>query len=180
LVPDTSAFDFTIFLRDADGKSVLESEGAIKIILGNEIKTGKIDKDGSVDFKMIPAKFRNAGVPLELVEAAGWQFTNRKTSINCLLKGNNAVVTIERDENTFCCVSGFVIDGEGNFIPGAKVIIKDIETHTNENGWFFIRIPPGKQEKKQVLMVQKEGYETRSYPVLPEDRTEIQILLNRK
>jgi hypothetical protein len=180
VVPDASAFDFTIFLRDAGGKSVLKSEGEIKITLGNEIKTSKIDEDGGVDFKMIPAKFRNAGVPVELVEAAGWQFTNRKTSINCLLKGNNATITVERDENTLCCVSGFVIDGEGNFIPGAKVIIKDIDTHTNENGWFTIRIPPEKQEKIQTLIVQKEGYEVRSCAVFPELRTEIEILLNRK
>ena len=179
LVPETKPFDFTIFLRDVDGKTVLKSEGAVKIILDNDIKTGRIDENGSVDFKSIPVKFKNAKVPVELEIDYGWQFANGKTAADCILKGNNTTITIERDDS-LSIISGTVTDEEGNFIVGAKVIVKDIVIFTDENGRFTIEIPLEKQDKKQTLTVQKEGFEKWEESVHPASKPEIPIILIKK
>ena len=179
LVPDTRPFDFTIFLRDVDGKTVLKSEGAIKIILDNDIKKGKIDEEGRVDFKNIPVKFKNANVPVELEIDYGWQFANGKTATDCILKGNNTIITIKRDAS-LSIISGTVTDEEGNFIVGARVMVKDIFIFTDDNGRFTIEIPPEKQEKEQTLTVHKQGFEKWEEFVCPASKPEIPVILIKK
>ncbi|NIM13295.1 MAG: hypothetical protein GTO45_14380 [Candidatus Aminicenantes bacterium] len=132
LLPENNPFDFTIFLKDSSGKTVLKNNGLIKISLASDIRTKKINENGSVDFKIIPPYLQSKSVQVEL-EAKGWQFTNGKVSTDCILKGNNATLIIERD-NSLCCVSGTVLDDDGNFVVKAKVTIKNISTETNENG----------------------------------------------
>jgi hypothetical protein len=178
LVPGTGPFDFTIILLDSTPKTVLKSQGEIKIIIGNDIETDKIDENGSVDFKSIPAKFKNKEVPIQ-INAPGWQFTNGKTSTQCKLEGNRALITIERD-SSLSTIAGLVLDEEKNSIVGAKVIVKDIITHTDENGRFTIRIPPEKQEEKQSIRVQKQGYENFDDFVYPASKQEIEIVLPRR
>lgn len=178
LVPDTAPFDFTIFLRDSNGETPIGLKGQVKIRISNDLKIDDIDENGEVNFKNIPPKFKNVEIPIE-IDISGWQFANQKRAATCTLKGNNVTITIEKDE-LLCCISGRVIAPDGNFVAGAKVIIKNIEAQTDENGWFTIKIPPGKQEKKQLLIVQKEGYETWRSDVYPELRHEIPIKLTKK
>ncbi len=176
LVPDTKPFDFTIILRDTQGSSVLKGEGELKIILTNDIRTKKIDENGSVDFKSIPAPFKNKEVPVEL-DAVGWQFANGKPSTSCTLKGNHAYLTIRRD-NGLC--SGIIYDGELNPIEGAKVTIKDISTETDENGRFTLRIPLEKQAPKQRMTVQKKGYKSYTLDVYPGSKSKVRISLRKE
>ncbi|MFC2145750.1 hypothetical protein ACFLRT_00140 [Acidobacteriota bacterium] len=178
LMPDAKPFDFTIILRDAQGKTILRNKGEIKIILQNDIRTKKIDENGSVDFKSIPKGFKNSKVTVEL-NAPGWQFANGNVSILCTLKGTNAHMTIERDKS-LCCISGTVVNEEENLVAGARVRIKDITTETDENGWFTLKIPPEKQAAKQFLTIQKEGYKTNSSFVYPASKSEIIISLTKK
>lgn len=178
LVPDTGPFNFRIILCDSSGKTVLKGPGEIKITLGNDIRMDKIDENGSVDFRSIPAIFKNKEVPIEII-APGWQFTNGKTSTKWKLEGNNALITIERD-NSLSTISGLVTDEEKNSIVGAKVVVKDIVTHTDENGRFTIRIPLEKQEEKQSIKVEKQGYEIFKGTVHPASPQKVKIPLSRK
>jgi hypothetical protein len=178
LIPGTKPFDFTIILRDVQGKTILRNKGEIKIILQNDIRTKKIDENGSVDFKSIPKGFKNYQVTVEL-NAPGWQFTNGSVSILCTLKGSNTLMTIERD-NSLCCISGTVVNEENNLVAGASVRIKDLTTETDENGWFTLKIPPEKQAAKQWLTIQKEGYKTNSSFVYPASNSEIIISLAKE
>lgn len=171
-------FDFTVFLRDAGGTAVLTSEGKLKIQLDREIKTGAPDENGAVDFKNIPAKFREGEVTIELA-AVGWQFANGKNTRPLVLKENNATLIIQPDDS-LCCISGTVTDSEGRFIAGAEVVVKGIACTTGEYGRFSLRIPPGKQEKELKLTVQKQGYETRTTTAHPLDRSDIEIVLVKK
>jgi len=179
LVPDTKPFDFTIFLRDADGKTVLKNQGILKIQLDNVIKKGNIDEDGIVDFKGIPAKFRNAQVPVELEIDYDWQFTNKKTVTDCILKGNNTTLIIEQNYGVIT-ISGSVIDEDGNLLSGVKVMVKNLIEYTDENGLFTIKIPLERQSRKQFLIVKKKGYESWRSSVYPEIKKGIVIKLNKE
>jgi hypothetical protein len=172
-VSENNPFDFTIFLRDTEGKTVLKEDGLIHVRFETDPRTKKIDENGSVDFKRIPAQFKDQAVPVEL-EAPGWQFTNDKSTIDCVLKGNSTTLTIK---NNLCCLSGRIRDGRGNFIAGVSVIVKDIEVKTDKNGWFKLEIPSEKQEEDQMLIVKKQGYKTRTEWVHPGNPQEIEITL---
>jgi hypothetical protein len=172
-VSENNPFDFTIFLRDTEGKTVLKEQGLIHVRFETDPRTKKIDENGSVDFKRIPAQFKDRPVPVEL-EAPGWQFTNDKTTIDCVLKGNGTTLIIKKN---LCCLSGRVRDGSGNFIADAAVIVKDIEVKTDKNGWFKLEIPSEKQEEDQMLIVKKQGYKTHRQLVHPGNPQEIEITL---
>lgn len=171
-------FTFTIFLRDAAGETVLKDAGVIKIRLDNEIKQDSIDENGSVDFKGIPAGFRDREVPVEL-EIGGWQFANGKRSTRCTLEGSAVTLTIERDDS-LCCVSGLIMDDNGQPLAGVSVAIKGITTETDGNGRFQIRIPPEKRAEKQWLTALKEGYETHHLYVYPGQKSEVRFVLPGK
>lgn len=177
LVPETGPFDFTIFLRDADGKTVLKEEGVLKIILRTEQKIEKIDDKGSVDFKNIPAKFKNKEVVVEIV-VSGWQFTDHKTTTYCNLASSSATLIIERDDS-LCCVSGSVTDSHLNPVVGASIIVQGIEVETDKNGRFFVSIPPDKQQKEQSLSVIKEGYKVWEQFIYPGTKVEVKVVLQK-
>lgn len=178
LVPDTTPFDFSIFLRDAGGKAVLTGIGEVRIKLENELKSDSIDEKGCVNFKRIPANFKNTEVIVEL-EAPGWQFGNGKTVIYCTLEGNNATLIIDRDDS-LCCIFGSVSNGEGKAIVGAKITIKDIQTSTGNDGLFSLSIPREKQQKEQSLSVIKKGYKIWENFVYPETKAEVKVVLQRE
>jgi hypothetical protein len=177
LIPGVQAFDFTLFLQDAEGKTVLKSQGMVRIIFDNNAVTHRVDEYGAVNFKGIHPKFMNQEVPVEL-EAEGWRFINHKVSTTCRLKGNNAGLTIER--YGLDSLSGTIMDEEGHFIPGAKVAVKDLVAFSDENGWFSLEIPPGKQEEKQMVAVQKEGYQPYRDYAYPGNPTKLVIVLKRE
>ena len=77
-------------------------------------------------------------------------------------------------------LSGLVTDEEGRFISGAKVVVKDIETHTNTNGWFSLEIPPEKQEEKLLVTIQKSGYKNKLEYVYPGNKTNLVLVLENE
>lgn len=177
LIPAARAFDFTIFLQDAEGKTVLKNQGMVRIILGNNPVTRRIDENGAVNFNGIHPQFMNSEVPVEL-EAEGWRFVNRQVPAACLLKGDNAVMTIER--YGLDRLSGTIMDDQGHLIDRAKVMVKDLVTFSNENGWFTLEIPKEKQEEHQLVSVQKEGYQTYHDYAAPGNPTKLVIVLKRE
>lgn len=111
-----------------------------------------------MDFKSIDAKLKGSTVPVEL-EAKRWTLADGKMSISCLLGGNHAVLVVRRDDSLFR-LSGLVTDAEEQFITGAKVAVKGIETTTDANGWFSLEIPPKKQEEKLLITIQSRVIKT--------------------
>ena len=178
LVPDTSPFDFTIFLKDAHGKTVLKNNGKIILRLDSDTRSNFIDHNGSATYKRIPQEFKNTKNPIE-IEAEGWRFLNHRVSTTVELKGNNAQLEIERDES-LAIISGYIRDMNGDFIKGATVIVLDRDTLTDGNGWFSLKISPGKQQKRQTLYVRKEAYRNWSGFVYPGENQEIQIRLEEE
>jgi hypothetical protein len=178
LVPNDSPFDFTIFLQNEDGKTVLKERGKLKLRLDSDTRLAYIDKDGSATYKRIPKEFKHRAVSVE-IEADGWWFSNHKVSIPFVLKGNSMPLIIERDDS-LAVISGFIMDSAGNFLEGAKIVVKGLETETDEKGWFSLKIPTAKQQKKQTLYVRKNGFDNWSGFVYPGENPELEIRLDEE
>jgi hypothetical protein len=177
LPPEPKPFDFTIFVRDGAGKTVLKDEGSIQITLDNDPRKERIDRFGAADFKGIPPKFMNREIPVELI-VKGWRFAAGKISTNIKLTGNSGTLAIERDDS-LARLTGTVTDGRGNFIAGARIVIEDLVTITDQNGWFKLEIPPDRQKEKQLLSVQKDGYQSYMDYTYPANPTRLVIVLKK-
>ena len=95
------------------------------------------------------------------------------------MKGNSETLIIERDDS-LAVISGFIMDSAGNFLEGAKIVVKDLETVTDERGRFSLKIPPAKQQKSQTLYVRKSGYGNWSDFVYPGESRELEIRLDEE
>jgi hypothetical protein len=171
-------FDFSIFLEDSLGNSVLKNEGSLILQIENEKKSELIDNRGSATFKQISFKLRDNTVNLQL-DVDGWQFTNDKKITGVKLEGNNQKLIVERD-NSLCCVSGSVQDEEHNFLSDVRISIGDEFTFSNNYGRFFIEIPKEKQSETQILVAIKMGYHKWEDNVFPSLKREVSILLIKK
>jgi len=132
-------FDFTVFLEDSTGNSVIKNSGYLILKIENDKRTEAIDRKGSATFRQIPYSLIDSSLML-LLDIEGWQFTNNKTAIEIKMHKNSKTVLVQRD-NSLCCVNGSVRDEQSNFLQGVKVGIGDVFTMTDETGRFSIEIP---------------------------------------
>ena len=178
LYKNSEPFDYTIFLENADGETVLKSKGKLVLHIENDKREEPIDHKGSANFKQIPPKLIDQTVNLQM-EVEGWQFENGKTSVEITLKGKSTIVIVEPD-NSLRFISGSVRDEENNFLSDVRVSIDDVFTKTDENGRFFIEIPPEKQKPKQTLIAYKDNYLIWEGNVYPASKQEVKIILKKK
>ena len=171
-------FDFTIFLQNSIGNSVLKNSGALILQIENDKRIEAIDGKGSATFKQIPFNLKDRNLPLQ-IEVEGWQFVNGKTAIEIKLQNKSSTVIVERD-NSLCCVNGSVRDEENNFLFDVRVSIDDIFTKTDTNGRFLIEIPTEKQKPKQTLIAYKDNYLIWEANVYPATQQEVKIILQKK
>ena len=129
-------FEYTIYLRDADGNKVENFDGLLKIEGENKFDSGTFDKsESSYLFRGIDFSLKNKEVRIEL-ESENWVFANRKKfTIKSLYKKSNPLVVIPNLKARFS--SGFVKD---------KFEIPDVEIYsegkliakTDSRGWYSI------------------------------------------
>lgn len=174
----SDAFDYTIFLEDANGKSVLKHNGTLVLRLENDKREAAIDGSGSATFKQIPKRFARQTVGLQ-IEADGWQFANGKKAAEIQLNGKSATLIIVPD-NSLRFVSGSVRDERGNFLSGVRISIGDVATQTDAYGRFTLDIPPELQKARQTLIAFKENYAVWEADVYPATRQEVKIILKRR
>jgi hypothetical protein len=168
--------DFTIFLQDASGKTVLKNEGTLSLRLENDRRSESIDADGSVSFKRLPAQAANDTVSVEL-EASGWLFDNGTTSTRLPLTGNNGTLTIQRDSSLYCCISGSVRDENNRFLPGVRLSIGDEFVESDSNGRFALRIPVPQQAEQYDLVATHPDYRTWEATVYPATKQAVKIVM---
>lgn len=177
LIPRSGPFDFTVILRDAEGKAALKGTGTVRMLLGGEVREERIDDKGAVDFKNIPHSYRNGEVNLEL-EVEGWRFEKGKAAVTCALEGNNARLTIERAR---VFIAGSVVDGEGAFIPGVKVTVNGLSPGlTDENGRFSLETTQGDHGERVRVTFEKERFVTGSLDVEPGNAGDLKVSLERR
>jgi hypothetical protein len=174
----SESFDFTVFLENVDGETVLKNQGKLVLRIVNDKREENIDAKGSANFKQIPPKARKQSTILQLQGAEGWQFNNGKKAIELTLEGTSTTIILEPD-NSLCCISGSVSD-ENAFLSGVRVSIDDIIAETDENGRFFLEIPNAKRKAQYTLTAYKEGYNIWDNFVYPASSPEVKIILHKK
>ncbi len=174
-----TSFEFTLYLKDGEGKTVLKKDQALlRMLLDNNPVTGYTDDNGAVDFKGIPPQFRGRSVPVEL-EVKRWTFDNGFMSTTCLLAGKSQPLVVQRD-GSLAKLSGLVTDAEGRFMADAKVVVKGVATKTDQNGWFVLAIPPDKQEEKVLVTIQRSGYVIKIEYAYPGNKTNLVFILEKE
>jgi hypothetical protein len=171
-------FDFTIFLQDSAGNSVLKNSGNLILQIENDKRIESIDEKGSATFKQIPFNLKDGNLTLQL-EATGWQFVNGKTAVEIKLQNKSNTVIVKKD-NSLCCVSGSVRDEENNLLNDVIVSIGDFADTTRDNGRFLIDISPEKQKPEQTLIAYKANYKIFETFVYPATEQEVKIILHKK
>ena len=113
------SFGFTVFVRDTHQQTVLRT-GSLQLLVGNSRPEEAIDPSGSAFFRDVPAAFRNTMVRVELLGNEEFQFTNGSKVDTLELTGQAATVIVEPDRQR-CCLTGIVIDQNGEAVVNAQV-----------------------------------------------------------
>lgn len=179
--PKTTS-NVTIKARPA-GNYELPKKGEIILNFGGEIISKKIGSQGEVYFPEISndyfdedSKVRIAfndpdNEPFQAVyEDSLYQLASNSTiDLWVELTGLDKMYGIVKDFKT------------GNVIEGVRVSILNLDTLTNENGWFELKIPVEKQRKFHKIRMAKAGYETyEKDSIPPQTEKEIEVLLKPK
>lgn len=170
-------FNITIYFKKLGDNSNNSIAGIAKLKIDSEIKAKKIDENSSCIFTIIPAEYRNQNVEL-ILEAKGWEFENRTSSLIIQLDSSSKNISIQKDDSQ-CCISGYVRDKDGNALDSAKITIKGITVLSSQIGWFSISIPMELQENEYYLNASKEGYSPYSVTVYPETKQETIIQMKK-
>jgi hypothetical protein len=174
----SESFDYTVFLENTDGETVLKNQGTLVLRIENDKREENIDAKGSANFKQIPPKARKQSTILQLQGAEGWQFNNGKKAIELTLQGTSSTIILEPD-SSLCRISGSVRD-EKTFLPGVRVSIDEVIAVTDENGRFFLEIPVAKRKAQYTLTAYKEGYQIWDNFVYPASSPEVKIILQKE
>jgi hypothetical protein len=132
---ESESFDFTVFLENNIGESIVKSEGKLLLCIGNDKREEPVDQKGSVTFKQIPASLKNETVNLQMMEMDGWHFENEKKARKIMLKDIHSTVIIEPET---CHVWGSVTDDKGKPLHGVKIWISRDSVFSNRFGEYSI------------------------------------------
>jgi hypothetical protein len=164
---EQETFSITVFVHGKKGKEdkILKGQGEVCLYLNSKPDKGKIDDDGKAIFTEISPTFLNSKVRITIEHPQPYQVTH-PDSLYELKK--NEVIFLEADLYGMDQVFGEVLDDKtGEFLDSVRVSILDIETYTNNKGWFELHIPPEKQNKFQRVSFDKKGYERQVYDSIP-------------
>ena len=160
-------FTLTVFVHGKGGleDKILKDQGLVCVYLNSNPEKVRIDGDGKATFTEISPTFLNSKVRITIDHPQPYQSTH-PDSLYELKK--NAVVYLETALMGADKIFGEVVDYKTRqFIDSVRVSIFDIETYTNTNGWFELKIPVDKQLKFQRVSFDKKGYERVVFDSVP-------------
>lgn len=130
-------------------------ENAVLIVNGAEYPLNKIDT--SVVIKTIPGYYRFQTIPV-FFRASYYEVVELDKRIGLGVK-QRLVLNLKRD-STFSVFQGIVIDEDGNPVKDADVIIENVRTHTNMNGFFAIHFDVETETVTKSICIEKEGMQS--------------------
>lgn len=171
------SFDYSVQLDDRTPKNTyLPAPDSLKISmqLDDEKKTCVLSKMGERGaFQHIPGKFAGQEVKLHF-EAYGYE---TKDTLIRLGRNGELLLPVCRDD-TYGILAGQVSDETGSPIADAVIEAEGIETQSDADGKFEIKIPIGKQKPVPFVRVSKQGFRTEEFRQQPVSR-EWQVMLIR-
>lgn len=144
-------------------------EASISISYGDKTETLETHHYEAI-FKDLPSYIRGDSIAIK-ISSPGF------SSLDTIISGSAFKVSLTRDL-TYASMKGRVKDfATGAPISQAKVIVKDLMTSTDENGYYELIIPESQQKIEQRLIISHQGYRTweRIEPVIENVESIIQL-----
>lgn len=158
---------------------ILKNKGKVQLRYDDAVRSKEIDENGQAIFNGIPISFFSEGARVEVniidTENEPFQPTNPDTTyklesgkpiyLEVELKGLDQITGYVKDANTL------------EYIEGARVFLLELESFTDENGWFKIEIPFEKRRQFQTIRAYKKGYKEYLNTDVPIQTLEEEIIL---
>jgi len=160
-------FAITVFVHGKGGleDKILKEQGMVCMYLNSRPEKVKIDGDGKAIFTEISPTFLHSKVRINIDHPQPYQ-SARPDSLYELTK--NGVIYLQTELSGMDKIFGEVVDfTTGQFLDSVRVSILNIQTYTDNNGWFELHIPADKQAKFQRVSFDKKGYERQVYDSVP-------------
>jgi len=174
-------FALTVFVHGPQGKEdkILRGQGEVCVYLNSNPEKVKIDEDGKAIFTEISPTFLNSKVRITVQHPQPYQSTHPDS---LYLLQPNGVIYLETALNNIDRIFGRVTDATNDDpLDSVKVIIKDVYTFSNTDGWFQMEVPKQWQSKFQRVSFSKKGYARQDIDSIPvHTKQEIQVSLKRK
>jgi hypothetical protein len=164
---DDENFILTVFVHGRNGNAdkILGGQGKVCLYLNSKPEKVNIDEDGKAVFTEISPRFLNKPARITIEHTQPYQSTHPDSLYTLTQDG---VIYLECELQGEDKVFGEVLDFKtGQLLDSVRVSIQDVETYTNKNGWFELKIPIEKQEKFQRVAFDKKGYSREVYDSVP-------------
>ncbi len=173
-------FTVTVFIHGKKGKDdrILKTQGQVMLGLRTNEMPGSINEKGEATFKEIPRNFKDVRVPIRIEHPQPYRSTHPDSLY--LLKPNTAIyieVALEGTNRIFGKVMDFKTE---QWLDSVRVSIENLDTYTDQFGWFELNIPEDKQHKFQRVSFYKKGYSITEIDSIPVHvQREIQVSLQK-
>lgn len=164
---ENDTFNLTVFVYGKGGKEdkILKGQGLVCVYLNSNPEKASIDEDGKAGFSEISPTFLNSKVRITIEHPQPYQSTHPDSLYELQ---RNGVIFLEAQLYDIDKIFGEVTDfSTSEFIDSVRVSILNIETYTNDKGWFELHIPADKQAKFQRVSFDKKGYGREVYDSVP-------------
>lgn len=174
-------FALTVFVHGTQGKEdkMLRGQGEVCVYLNSNPEKVKIDEDGKAIFTEISPTFLNSKIRITVQHPQPYQSTHPDS---LYLLQRNGVIYLEAALNNIDRIFGRITDATNDDpLDSVKIVIKDVQTFSNTEGWFDLEVPKQWQSKFQRVSFSKKGYVRQEIDSIPvHTKQEIQVSLKKK
>ena len=158
----------------------LPEKGEVLLNYGGAQLVKNINNNNEAIFTEVPADYfqQDSKVKIRFQDPQGEPYHAVFPDSIYQLKKNSTIellVALSGLEGIF----GVVKDAEtGKYLEGVRVSILDVDTYSNENGWFELKLPEEKQQKFHTMRAELAGYlpwEKQNIPLQTDRETIIQL-----
>jgi hypothetical protein len=177
--PET--FTITVFVHGKKGKydRILKNQGIVMLGLRTNEVPCSINEKGEATFKEVPVGFNGKKVPIRIEHQQPYRATHPDS---LYLIEPNAAIFVEVALQGMDVIKGRVMDFQTEqWLDSVRVSVENIETYTDQYGWFELKIPENRQRKFQRVSFYKKGYRIEDKDSIPvHTQQEIQMALRKE
>ena len=173
---NTVPFQMNIVLEIKDNIQVhpeypeLSKEARVRFYFPKESIEKEVTFNNEIILSGISNNLKKTRCKVELIDDY-WEFITDSITIN-----KTAILLNIKPNDKLANISGKVISRDlQELIQNAKIIVNGLNTKTDKNGEFTIKIPLELRKPNYILRVEKEGYLSKEKYCVPNDFAEILI-----
>lgn len=153
-------FGATVVVHGKNGTSdrVLQKTGVVTLTLGQKTESVTLNEKGEAYFREISSDLKNEWVNIELTGLNGLPY--QLACDTCKIKLTPEEIIHVRVRTMGLDSIRGQVTANGYPVPGAAVMVNGIEASSGQDGNFLLIMAEDKQELRQQVMVNKQGYKT--------------------